>query len=68
MGEMVTNEAIAGMSKELLDVAQDLSDDPYLQIAALRTAASAVEHKLSALSMRTGITAALTNLMRGGTA
>jgi hypothetical protein len=64
----VDNDTITELSSSILKHVGDYSNDPYLQMAALRTAASAIEHKLTALSMRAGITAALTNLMRGGVA
>lgn len=64
--EKVKNVDIAGMTAALLEAADNLTDDPYLQMTALRSAASLVENRLGAYAVKAGVTAALANIAKGG--
>lgn len=54
-------EVIANASRVLVKEIRELSDDPYIQMAALRSAASVIEHKLASCAMKAGVAAALAN-------
>ena len=59
----MTDGALAAMTGPLLHAAGELSDDPYAQMAALKAAASIIEHRLGSYALKAGITAALTNAL-----
>lgn len=60
---MSNEELIANASAVLVKEIKGLSDDPYIQMAALKSAASVIEHKLTSSAIKAGITAALANAL-----
>ena len=59
----MSDSDIAAMMEPLLQAAGGLSDDPYAQMAALKAAASIIEHRLGSYALKAGITTALTNAL-----
>lgn len=57
----IEEETIAEVSGQLLSAIRKLSSDPYIQMAALKSAASVIEYKIASCALKAGVAAALSN-------
>jgi hypothetical protein len=64
--EGLNDRDIAVKADKFLEIVQTLTDDPYCQIAILRSAAHIIENRLTATATKAAITAALTNMIPTG--
>lgn len=61
--EQLNDVIIADQARKILETADKLTKDPYVQMAALKSAAAVIQNRIEAAGVKAAVAAALTNVI-----